>query len=174
MNVSTPISQGQDPAAPWHAQAESLCAWTWDHLVNRTDRYGRYYSCDGVTKSITAWTLTLGAVLQHFTATCTDHVIGLSSASDAETCRWAAWDMDVHGKPGEDPVRNLDIAQAVYHALLDLGLAARLTDSNGNGGYHVRVLFATPQPMALTYRLGRYLLRDYASYGCASPPESFA
>ena len=173
MNVITHPERGQGPAAPWCAQARSLTNWTWNHLVNRTDRYGRYYTAEGTVQSFTSYDLTRDTVLQHFAATSIDHVIGLSSAALDETSLWVAWDIDAHGKLDDDPVRNREFALIVYGSLLDLGLAGRLTDSNGKGGYHIRALFANPQPMAQAFRLGKYLLRDYGSYGFPTPPESF-
>ena len=42
MQVTTPPGRGPSPAAPWHAHAGPLRDWAWHHLVNRTDRHGRY------------------------------------------------------------------------------------------------------------------------------------
>lgn len=164
-------------ARPWHESAPELARWSMTFLVARTDRYGSYRLLDTPsgpkTVPYTGWDLTYRKALRHFRAEGTADVLGSHPASEHEDAIWTAVDIDHHGRDGhEDARRNLEFALHVHADLRRLGLPARLIDSNGKGGYHVRTLF-TRQPMADAWRLGKYLVRDWEQFGFAKPPESF-
>jgi hypothetical protein len=52
-------------------------------------------------------------------------------------------------------------------------LDVRLLDSNGKGGYHILIVHETLIPMAVSWRLGKYLVRDHGRFGLSKPPETF-
>jgi hypothetical protein len=92
--------------------------------------------------------------------------------SEDETCRWVVVDIDNHDD-GADPQANVAMALAVHAAAIAAGFAALLLDSNSKGGYHLWVIFATPLPAADAWRLGKWLVRDFARFGLAKAPETF-
>lgn len=187
-----PVTDTAPEARAWLSVARPLAAWVWAHLVNRTDVWGGYFHpdrrpvktrADGSTYPLKSFTaprvvdrarvrLTPGRVAQHFAARHGGDVIGLHSTAPALTCRWVAWDLDRHGDQG-DPDANRRAAVFWYDALVSLGLSPWLVDSNGAGGYHLRVVFAEPVPSAVAYKLGRWLVRDHKEHGLADPPEAF-
>src|SRR5271165_3895359 len=86
----------------WHMHADQLVAWTLQHLVNRTDVYGRY--TDSKSGQFTAKDgLTAQVLMRHFWATTRNDVIGLHTTAAEEidgvvksTCRWSTNDIDQH------------------------------------------------------------------------------
>ncbi len=168
-------------AAAWAASAAGLA----DHffaLVNRSDVLGRYVPPERrkphpkTGRSIVAYTghvvLTVAILVRHFIGRNRGDLVGLHVCSPAETCKWVVVDIDAHGA-GDDPDANWQLALAVYRTTRALGLDALLLDSNGAGGYHIWVVFARSVPMADAWRLGKWLVRDFASFGLAKPPETF-
>lgn len=168
----------------WSSRAEELAAWTWDHLVNRPDAWGGYYSKteDGETKTCQTTHpaktergkvyLTPEDIESHFKSSSTDTVIGLHSTSMQNTSLWGGLDIDKHGDGG-DADANLKAALAWYGRLLEIGFHPLLTSSNGRGGYHLRVLFSRPASTQTVYSFLKNLAADYAAYGLTAPPESF-
>lgn len=168
-------------AATWAASAAALAAHFFS-LQNRTDVHGRYVPPESRKpgaksgKPLVAYTahvvLTLALLIRHFAGRSRGDLVGLHVSSPAETCKWVVVDIDAHGV-SDDPDANSRMALGVYLAAKALGLDVMLLDSNGAGGYHLWVVFGRPVPMADAWRLGKWLVRDFASFGLARPPETF-
>jgi hypothetical protein len=178
----TGSGQGAGPiAAAWAASAPRLAAHFFA-LQNRTDVHGRYVSPErrkpGAKsgKPVVAFTahvvLTVAMLVRHFIGQCRGDLVGLHVSSPAETCKWIVVDFDAHGD-GDDPEANWTMALAVHLAAKTLGFDVLLLDSNGAGGLHVWIIFANAVPMADAWRLGRWLVRDYAAFGLSRAPETF-
>jgi hypothetical protein len=108
-----------------------------------------------------------------FAATRPECVIGLHSTSPDNASLAGAVDVDHHGPTSTTPAANLAGALAWHNRLRALGLLPLLTDSNGAGGYHLRVLFREMVPTPRVYGLMRWLTRDHRTHGLAQPPEVF-
>jgi hypothetical protein len=54
-----------------------------------------------------------------------------------------------------------------------MGFRPLLTESDGKGGYHMRLIFDAPQPTAKVFALMRALVADHIAYGFPSAPEVF-
>src|SRR4051812_47175427 len=94
-------SMHSNPDGAWAARADELAAWTWKHLVNRTDVWGQYRRFskrtektrkDGSTYTETAWTLparkdrgkkqlTPAVLAAHYRGQSEGHIVGLHSTS---------------------------------------------------------------------------------------------
>jgi putative DNA primase/helicase len=170
----------------WSARADELAAWADRLLVVRRDVWGGYYRVlDAAGQWATCQTthprkedrgrrlLSLDDLARHFRAASTRDVIGLHTTSPDNLSRWGAVDIDNHGDQSPDPAKNLAAALAWYARLKGLGFAPVLSDSNGRGGFHLRVIFRDPVPTPRTFALMRWLVRDYASHGLTSAPETF-
>jgi hypothetical protein len=178
-----PVNLGSTPVA-WSRQAPALAAWTWRRLVNRTDVYGGYLPLalrTGSNKSLTKPRradrgrvfLTLGILERHFIGALPEHVVGLHSTSPENTCRSVATDLDFHGEGGSDPGANLRAALAWHAKLTDLGFRPLLAASNGQGGYHLRVIFDRPVPSERAFAFIVWLTSDFSSHGLTNRPEVF-
>src|SRR5262245_23184460 len=166
-----------DPrAAAWHIHAAALGEWAWQRLVNRTDVWGMYGTAG-------AWTappvrlrgrvvLTPGWLADHFLGLRRSDLVGLHSTSPQNTSLWCGPELDCHDAAG-DPAANLAAALGWYARLRALGFTPLLTESNGAGGYHLRIIFARPVPTPLAYGFTRWLVGDFAAYGLTAAPETF-
>jgi hypothetical protein len=165
------------------ASATDLAHWAWECLVNRRDVWGAYWQLDRREKG-KSWTapakrdrgkvlLTPAILARHFRGDRPEHVIGLHTTSPENTSRWGAVEVDWHGPTSTHPAVNLAAALAWYDRLRRLGFAALLTDSNGAGGYHLRVLFAESVPTPIVFAFLRWLTADHARHGFPSQPETF-
>jgi hypothetical protein len=179
----------------WAARADELAAWAWERLVNRTDVWGaytapaergrKYVNGDGMEKEVPASctappikrrgkdNLTLQTLKRHFRSARPEDVIGLHTTSPDNTSKWGALEIDRHGEAGPGPEATLAAALGYCERLRALGFHPLLTDSNGRGGYHVRVLFAEPVPTAKVFFLFRYVVADFRRRGLATEPETF-
>jgi hypothetical protein len=176
----------RDEAAAWRRHAPALAEWAWS-LVNRTDVWGGYYAardeCDGSwhTEQTThprradrgRVLLAPRVLVRHFSARCTDDVVGLHSTSTSNTSRWVAPDIDRHGDHSPSPAVTLAAALGWYGRLRRRGFRPLLEDSNGAGGFHLWTIFSTPIPTALAYAFVRWLVGDYATHGMTAAPECF-
>ncbi len=155
----------------WQRNADRLAKWAMQHLVNRDDAYGAYgksgpYTCKKQLNHKVA--------LRHFLATGREDVIGSHSISLTDTSLSVGLDIDAHGEvTPELAATNLKYALAKYAELTAVGFTVLLYDSNGKGGYHLRVLFNQPTPSELAFRFGRWLVRDWKNSGLDAQPESF-
>jgi hypothetical protein len=158
------------------------------HLVNRIDAWGgyrdpsdwdkEYRRQDGRIGKLGRTTtrkghLTTALLARHFGAKSRADIIGLHSTSQENTCKWGALDIDWHGLTSTAPEINLRAALAWYAKLVALGFNPLLVDSNGAGGYHLFILFASPVPSPCVHAFLKHLIFDHARYGMACPPETF-
>jgi hypothetical protein len=198
---NTPSLANGDPtqiAEPiyWRERAEELADWTWNHLVNRTDvwgaynplhvrdqqytdkggrerRYGKLYTAPRFSRERGAVLLTRDVLLQHFKATAAEHVIGLHAISEKNTSQWGAVDIDWHGETSPAADINWRYARHLYVKCKALGLNPLLTESNGRGGYHLRVILVEPQPTSEIFDFLQSLVTDHAEHGLRTAPEIF-
>ena len=181
-------------ASAWAARADELAAWAWGQ-VNRSDVWGGYHSFADRGKRYTkadGTPATLGKVTtrpalrdrgrvclapevlaRHFRATAPEHVVGLHTTSPDNLSLWGAVEVDQHGDGGNTAEANLAATLAWYDELLHLGFTPLLTDSNGKGGYHLRVLFAAPVPTPIVFAFLKQITKDHAHHGLMAPPETF-
>ena len=154
-------------AQEWIARAEELAQWTYEHMVNRTDVWGSYLAMEKRrSREMSFYTapfpaargkqfLTKGMIAKHF-AGLAGHLISLHSTSADKTSRWLAIDIDRHdGDEAVNPECNLAAAMAWHDRLAGMGFDPLLFDSNGNGGYHLIIIFSEPVPTADVYAFGR-------------------
>jgi hypothetical protein len=195
MNLSNSENQGKRGGAgrsalanAWAARADKLAAWTWDRLVNRPDAWGgyrpeeeigkEYVLPDGTKGKLGSQTtrkgnLTLEHLARHFAAKDRTDLVGLHSTSTTNTSLWGALDVDWHGQTSTPAAVNWAAALAWYSHLCTLGFHPLLTESNGAGGFHLRVLFAEPVPTPRVFHFLQSLVRDHGKYGMPRPPELF-
>jgi hypothetical protein len=181
-------------ANAWAEHADKLATWAW-RFVNRTDVWGgyralhergkRYVRADGTPATLGHVTtrplpsvrgsvrLTRDVLVAHFRATAPEHVVGLHTTSPDNLSLWGAVEVDWHGEGGNSAQANLTAALAWYDELIRLGFRPLLTDSNGKGGYHLRVLFQEPVATPIIFTFLRWLTRDHASHGLTAAPETF-
>lgn len=162
----------------WQQNANTLAAFVFERMVNRTDVWGAYTSSRArssdpkASKSYTApakrnrgkVVLTPDVIEGHFARRDIGDVIGLHSTSADNTCRWTAADVDRHGEDG-DAQANEAAVIAVYAELQQLGVHALLTDSNGSGGFHLVILWNTPIDSVASYTAGLWLKERLAAHG---------
>lgn len=187
-SINTMILPAQAPpvagglAKVWAEHAEDLSAWTWWRMVNRADVWGGYFARpDGTVGPLThpqvsqrgKHFLSPDVLWRHFRARATDQVVGLHTTNEDNRCLWCAVDVDRHGEQSPPAEANLAAATSWYHWLRLEGFHPLLSDSNGSGGYHLRVLFRRPQPSTEVYRFTQALVADYGDYGLDAPPEVF-
>lgn len=168
------------PADAWARHADALASWTDRHLVNRRDVFGHYIAVEKRRPGQTARTaksgLTLAVLERHYRGRSTGDLIGLHTTVRDEdgTCwsRWLVVDIDRH----DDSVAHATTwkaARAWYDRALGLGFRPLLLDSNGDGGYHLGMIFDGPVITEQVYEFGRWLIRDWADFGLTEAPETF-
>jgi hypothetical protein len=187
--------RGGTPADAWARYAPELADFAWRRLVNRSDVWGSYNpvedrdrivtrpdgsqtklgaSCTRPAKSKRGKVLLTRATLEHhFRARGPQEVVGLHSTSPENTSLWGALDIDHHGPAGTFPEVNWRAALHWYRVLARHGFRPLLTDSNGAGGYHLRILLDAPAPTARVFHFLKRLAADHARLGMAAPPETF-
>jgi hypothetical protein len=173
---------GEDDA--WRERARELANWAWGRCVVRTDVWGGY-TREVTPQGAKTQPLTRPAVRDrgrvelsratlraHFEASDTHAVIGLHTTSPDNTSRWGAVEVDRHGEGGDTKANRTGIL-ALYRRLVKRGFHPLLTDSNGKGGYHLRILFREPVPTPDLFQFLRWLVADHADLGLTAPPETF-
>ena len=142
----------------WQAHAAVLAEWSMNHLVNRTDAWG-INKKDG-SRATGHGPLDLRRLQSHFRG---ERLIGVHLISLEDTCKSVKIDIDAHGDDDTAAVvaRNMKIALELDHRAHELGLNPILSDSNGNGGYHLEIIFSHPIPSKDAYHFGLWLARDY-------------
>jgi hypothetical protein len=183
-----------DDRRPWADRAEELTDWA-ERWVVRTDRWGGYRPLHERGKTVTgrngakrvlgkslthpAYPSDRGKVflgreqlLRHFRATAPEHVIGLHTTAPDNTSRWGAVEIDRHGDT-PDPDIILAAACTLRVRLLADGFRPLLTDSNGDGGIHLRILLAEPVPTPRLYAWLQRLTDGYRGLGLTARPETF-
>jgi hypothetical protein len=161
----------------WAGPEDEWAVWTYKRLVNRTDARGGYRSVRQQRRGLGRTTtrkspLTRDHLRRHFAARGPGDVIGVHAIAPDNTCRWLAVEVDRHDDK-DDPAANLRAVIAWYNRLRSRGFHPLLEDSNGNGGYHVWLLFREPVPAADAYRFAKSLVSDHAAHGLAAEPETF-
>jgi hypothetical protein len=185
--IPTQHSTGNDARYAWAERSRELAGWTWTRLVNRHDAWGGYRPLHLRDENIPngkIWTkpaksergqkvLTEEILARHFAGRDVGHLIGLHSTSPENTSRWAAVDIDHHSDQSTDPRTNQAAALGWYQKLAALGFAPLLTDSNGEGGFHLLAIFAEPIATKRVLAFVRWLVSDHGQYGLPSPPETY-
>jgi len=174
---------GSEIAAAWAARSDELAAWAWNNLVVRTDAWGGYWDREFRRRDGTLikpgdpttrkGQLTPAVLIRHFWARNRADVMGLHSTSSLGLCRCGAIDIDWHGPTSTSPEVNCRAALAWYEQLVDRGFHPLLLDSNGAGGFHLRILLDRPAPAARVYHFLQLLISDHAKHGMQAPPETF-
>jgi Primase C terminal 2 (PriCT-2) len=164
-------SKRSDQGAAWSERAHELAPWAAACFVVRDDAYGGH-RIDG-SRTTCHQPATLERLVRHFRADDVTDVIGLHVSSPDEMCRTTWIDIDAHDGDDADPDNNFTFALHVHDNARNLGFAVRLLDSNGKGGYHVLVVHRDPVPLELSWKLGRFLVCDYAQLGLTNRPETF-
>jgi hypothetical protein len=174
-----------DPRAAWQECADDLAHWAWTRLVNRVDAWGGYWREQMLEGARTHPTtrphprdrgnvrLSVQVLCNHFAADETRCVIGLHTTSPENTSRWGAVEVDWHGETSTPPEVNFATVFHWYARLVDCGFRPLLTESNGQGGYHLRVLFSEPAPTQTVHRFLAWLIADHAKVGLPVVPEIF-
>ena len=170
MSDNQMIAVTQNVSNAWSTHATELAQWANDRLVNRSDAWGGYYAKDGESRQTTnKGQLSLEDLAVHFSHD--GQTIGLHTTGTDGMCAWGAIDIDNHDGAGS-PEKNLEAALAWYKILKCREYAPILEDSNGNGGYHIWVLFSEEVAHERVYYWLQQLVADYTSRGVAKP-ETF-
>ena len=182
--IASPVQEGK--CAVWAARADELASWADELLVVRRDVWGGYYrALDGKGQWVTCQTthpskadrgrrlLLRTDLARHFRSASTRDIIGSHTTGPDNLSRWGAVDVDQHGDQSPDPAKNLAATLVWYDRLRRLGFTPLLTDSNGRGGFHLRVIFREPAATPRVFALMRWLVKDYSAHGLTAPPETF-
>ena len=146
-------------AAAWRGRADDLARWVLARMVVRDDAYGKYYiDADGRPGSCKQdGVVDVDLIECHFASNRPGHIIGLYSTGLDDRCLYLVIDFDRHdGDPEGLAEKNRALALSAYETLRSLGFHPLLIDSNGNGGLHLIVLFASPVPARQARQFGRW------------------
>jgi hypothetical protein len=170
----------------WRHRARELAAWAARMLVCRRDRWGQYLplrfrSGDGKRKAVTmpcdadCGTVVLSEelLIAHFRGEHEGDLIGLHPIAADNTCRYCAFDIDNHVENADKSViqTNTRNAIALYEKLVEIGLRPLLTDSNGNGGYHIHVFFTEPVPSEVVFDFTKHIVAEMRGVKMESFPK---
>ena len=170
----------------WKQHASALAAWVDANLVNRRDAFGHYLAVERRTPEKTAVTdksgLTPAVLRRHFEARSEADLVGLHSTArdgaiaDGEAaacwCRWLGTDIDRHDET-VDAEATARAAKTWSLKGSGLGFRPLLLDSNGDGGYHLLLLFDGPVASEKVYAFGKWFVRDWKELGLGEEPEIF-
>jgi hypothetical protein len=174
--------------AAWVDRAEELARWVMAHLANRLDAWGAYRPVEEIGREFTrrdgskgklgeqktVWgRLTDYLLVRHFRARDRAHVIGSHTAGPDNLSKGGGIDIDCHGPTSTAPEVNLCAALHWYGRLVALGFRPLLLDSNGAGGFHLRLLLAEPIPADRLFHFLRGLTQDHRALGFDKAPEQF-
>jgi hypothetical protein len=174
----------------WRDRSKDLASWTMQNLVNRTDVWGRYMplqsrkDADGKRNhAVTApfrderrkVFLKESSLVKHYRTHAPGGQLGLHSVAADGTSRWFAIDVDLHDEDNYSvtPEGNFVAARGWWDRLQQLGFDPLLMDSNGAGGYHILVVFATPMCSKSVYRFTSDLVSDFERRGLDVGPDLF-
>jgi hypothetical protein len=159
--------QATQRANAWVERATELAQWSFDHLVNTTTHWGEYLPLGERVRMQNGRTdnartrygeLTTAHLERHFKGEDVGDVLGLHAVSDGQS-RWLAIDVDRH-KEDDDADANFAAMVGWYDEAKQLGFSPLLEDSDGNGGFHLWILFDGPVPTERVVAFGRWLTRD--------------
>lgn len=142
----------------WRVRAGELTAWGGYNASGQATRRGP---------------LSFDLLAKHFQARSASDIIGLHTADAENRSLSGALDIDQHG---DDPARtkaNRDAALHWHDSLVRLGFRPLLTASNGNGGFHLRLLLAEAIDAGRIFHFLRQLTADHRLIGLDKPPEAF-
>jgi hypothetical protein len=172
----------------WARRSQDLADWTWHALVNRTDAWGGYRPLEEVGREYTRTNgtkgrlgdqktvrgcLTRAILIRHFQAQDRSAIIGLHTADRDNLSKGGGLDIDYHRPSSTRPEVNLHAALWWYGELVRRGFHPLLTESNGRGGFHLRVLLRAAIPADRLYYFLQGLTRDHRQLGFERPPEQF-
>jgi hypothetical protein len=172
----------------WFDRAGELADWTLARLINRRDAWGSYRPECEVGREYTKADGTKGALgsqktvkgnlprhllVRHFRALDRADILGAHAADKDNLGKWGGIDIDWHGPTSTAPAVNLHAALWWYSQLARLGFHPLLTESNGQGGYHLRALLAEQIPADRIWHFLRMLTADYRRLDFPLPPEQF-
>jgi hypothetical protein len=173
-------------AGEWADRAPALAEWTMNHLVNRTDVWGRYVrrKTDDVMSVVTVpfrdargkTFLDLDSLRKHFKTRLPSGQLSLHSASTDMTSRWLAVDIDLHDIDESStvtPAGNLAAVRTWQENLAQQGLDSVLMDSNGAGGFHLLTVFAEPMGTLSVHEFGMRLVADFERLALDRKPELY-
>jgi hypothetical protein len=179
----------------WTARAPELAEWAFARLVNRKDVWGQYTVLTPAERrregrSYKAMTLprvemrghdmvTIDKLTRHFASRHhrKPQIIGLHTTSKEGTCKWFGIDIDMHDEGKSDAEdharRNLTGAVNWWKELQGKGYDPMLFDTNGQGGYHLWVLFEEPAPAIDVYAMVKEMAERWTSNSLSEEPETF-
>jgi hypothetical protein len=172
----------------WKARAEELAAWTMGRLVNRLDAWGAYRPAEEIGREFirsdgskgtlgeqrtVRGCLTPSVLVRHFQADDRAAVVGLHTAGPDNQSKGGALDIDHHGPTSTAADVNLAAALSWYESLVRRGFHPLLLDSNGRGGFHLRLVLAEAIPADRLFHFLRDLTSEHRQLGFDKPPEQF-
>ena len=177
-------------ADQWRERSDELAKWTFAHMVNRTDVWGRYLSKKnrakrggGFNNAITApfrdergkVFLQESSLQKHFKARHSGQVLGIHSTGSDGSSRWFAIDIDLHDDDDLSVTRegNFVAARGWFEQLSEMGFDPILMDSNGNGGFHLLVIFAEPMFVRSVHDFLERFVSDFDRRGLDRAPDLF-
>jgi hypothetical protein len=146
----------QAPAAAWKRRAAELAQWALDNLVNRTDAWG-INKKDG-SRATGHGPLDLHRLQAHFRG---DRLIGVHLIGLDNTCKFIAIDIDAHGDTPDVAAKNMEIALELDRRAHEVDLHTTISDSNGKGGYHLKIIFSRAISAQDAYYFGMWLARGF-------------
>jgi hypothetical protein len=180
--MSRAIAAHNTVAENWHDRSSELAAWAILNLVKRDDVWGGYLP--EALRTEDQKTLTKPAkadrgkkrlcqkfIEAHFNDRDGGDVIGFHAIGADERCRWIGIDIDNHGTA--DPDANRKYAIHLYDKLKAISFSVLLIDSNGNGGFHLLILFVGSIPSRHAHHFAKWIVRDHAQFGLRQMPEVF-
>jgi hypothetical protein len=117
--------------------------------------------------------LTKRVLARHFSTKCDEGIVGLHTTSPDNTSLWGGFDIDCHDGDGNTPEATAEAAGWLYHELDSRGFRPLLTDSDGRGGYHLRILFSEPVATPALFSFLNKIADDFDKVGMAKRPEVF-
>lgn len=175
-------------AGAWAARAPALADWAWERLVNRCNCWGAYRAeldigkeykrQDGATGKLgeqltVKGTLSRAVLIRHFQGHNRSDIVGLHVAGPDNLSKGGALDIDHHGPQSTAADINWKAAYWWGRELTRLGFHPLLLDSNGRGGFHVRLLLSSPIPADRLYHFLKKLVSNHKDLGFGNPPEQF-
>jgi hypothetical protein len=164
-------------AAEWRGNAERLATFVEYNLVNRDDFYIRYRPLEqrhlGKAEAIKE-RFGLAELLMHFQASNPDHVIGLPTTSQEQSCRWIVIDVDSDEEDSEESQAIREkVALEFASRLGQYGSTPLVIKSSENSRFHVWMIFDHPISSKVAFSLGRKIVEDWRSLGLQKSPEVF-
>jgi hypothetical protein len=144
--------------------------------IVKTRADGSTFLIKNVTKPVETergkWRLSVGVLAKHFGGYDVGDLVALPSTAPDETCRWIGIDIDAHDGEQFDPVANGRAAHYWQDKLTSLGFEhPLLTQSNGEGGFHLLAILDGPVPCAWMHAYAKNLVSDFKQVGLSELPE---